>query len=275
MQFGIIPQFKKHFAGVKGTYRSFTSTHHPLFSYEKQSVSHESFTTIDIWSRWLINDRIQIFTLFPLHHIEKQEDDVISRNSGIGDISMTVMYSLLDNKKNTTGTITHQLQVGGGIKLPTGQDDKITIASDEWVPGFQLGTGTLDFTANINYIIRYNKSGVMSEVGYRWNPLNKKHNFEFGDRLSSALKYFYVFNWHGNTWMPSAGLTNDFARKDFHEGELLDLSGGNALFGHLGVDFFSSKVNGGLFVQPAMYNNVASGNLVPHTRYGAHINLFF
>ncbi len=274
MQFGIIPQFKKHFAGVKGTYRSFTSTHHPLFSHEKQSISQESFMTIDIWSRWLINDRIQIFALFPLHHIEKQEDAVISRNSGIGDISMSVLYSILDNKKNSTGNIIHQLQIGGGIKLPTGHNNKI-VANDDWVPGFQLGTGTLDFTANINYIIRFKKSGIMSELGYRWNQLNKKHNFEFGDRLSSSLKYFYVFNWKGKTWMPSAGLTHDFASQDFHEGDALLLSGGNALFGHVGMDFFSPLVNGGFFVQPAVYNNVASGNLVPHTRYGAHINLFF
>ena len=47
-QFGILPQFQKHFAGIRYGYRSFKSVHPPVFSTDTEKISCEYFHTTDL-----------------------------------------------------------------------------------------------------------------------------------------------------------------------------------------------------------------------------------
>jgi hypothetical protein len=273
-QFGILPQFQKHFVGIRYNYRSFQSVHPPLFSTDTEKVSREYFHTTDIWGRYILSDRVQLFGFVPLHHITKEEDNTSLTQKGLGDITIMGMYAIINQRTSDSGRWIHHLQAGGGVKLPTGAHDYYT-GENEWIPGIQKGSGTTDFMLNANYLLRFNEVGLSAEVGWRVNGHNRKQDFKYGHRWTTGLRSFYIFRMGESSLMPSLGGMLEQSGRDYHEGASVDLSGGSGFFGHVGVDFFSSRFTAGFSVQPAISQNVADGNLTAGTRFNAQFAVLF
>ncbi|MBK9734840.1 MAG: hypothetical protein IPO92_07690 [Saprospiraceae bacterium] len=273
-QFGILPQFQKHFVGIRYNYRSFQSVHPPLFSTDTEKVSREYFHTTDIWGRYILSDRVQLFGFVPLHHITKEEDNTTLTQKGLGDITIMGMYAIINQRTSDNGRWIHHLQAGGGIKLPTGAHDYYT-GENEWIPGIQKGTGTIDFMLNTNYLLRYDEIGLSAEVGWRVNGHNTMQDFRYGQRLTTGIRSFYILHAGKNSFMPSLGCVLEQSGKDDHEGTTVDLSGGSAFFGHVGLDFFSNGFTAGFSIQPSVIQNVANGNLTSGTRFNAQFAVLF
>ena len=273
-QFGILPQFQKHFLGVRYSYRSFQSVHPPLFSTDTEKISRENFNTAELWGRYVIGKRVQLFGFVPLHHISKNEDNTSLTQGGLGDITFMGMYAIINQRTSEDGQWIHHLQAGGGIKLPTGAHDYYTI-ENEWIPGIQKGTGTTDFMLNANYLLRFNEVGLSAEVGWRVNGHNSKQDFKYGHRWTTGLRSFYIFRMGESSLMPSLGGMLEQSGRDNHEGAPVDLSGGYSIFIHAGLDFFSSRFTAGFSVQPTISQNVADGNLTTGTRINAQFAVLF
>ncbi len=273
-QFGILPQFNKHFVGIKYGYRTFTSMHPPLFSTDTASKSKESFSTFDVWGRFVIADRLQIFGFIPYQHITKVESGSGLVRSGFGDVSAIALYAVINQKKSAALPLYQNLQIGGGLKLPTGSNNFLT-PDQEWIPGIQMGTASTDMLFNVSYLIRYNEIGASAECNARINGKNTGRDFKYGDRITSSIRIFYLKRLKENSILPSLGLMVENSQKDYHEGATVDLSGGTNVFGHLGLDFFSPSFTFGVQIQPAVFQHVAGGNLTSGTRIGAQFSVLF
>lgn len=273
-QFGILPQFQKHFAGLRYSYRSFKSVHPPLFSTDVEKVSREYFHTTDLWGRYILGSRIQLFGFIPYHHITKNENGTSLTQHGLGDITVLGMYALINQKKSDDGQWTNHLQIGGGIKLPTGASDYYTV-ENEWIPGIQHGTGTIDFILNTNYLMRFNNLGLSAESSWRINGRNDQQDFQYGQRFTSGIRGFYVIHIGDKSLMPSIGSSLELSARDYHEGANVDLSGGYGLYGHVGLDIFSNGFTAGLSLQPVISQNVANGNLTAGSRINAQFAVLF
>lgn len=273
-QFGILPLFQKHFVGIRYKYNSFRSTHPPLFSNETVTFSNEYFSTIDIWARYNLGQRWQVFGYLPYQYSKKVEDGVSSSNDGIGDLTLLAMYNLINQKRSEDRHWVQNLQIGGGLKLPTGNNDFLD-QNNDWIPGIQTGTGSVDLLVNANYVIRFDAVGLSLEASYRHNTKDKDHDFKYGDRWVSGLRGFYIFTFGSSSIMPSFGASLDYAKRDFHEGAWVDLSGGYFVSGQIGIDYFIKNVMFGIQYAPVIQQDVAFGNLKANPKFHVQCALSF
>ena len=86
--------------------------------------------------------------------------------SGLGDIVLSGFYNLMDERKGGLG-----LDVGAKVKLPTADDQK------------GLGTGELDYAAQLDFFKPFDATTLFGSVGYR----------VYGDPAGTTLKdVFYT-----------------------------------------------------------------------------------
>ncbi len=138
---------------------------------------------------------------------------------GIGDMRIAAYYWLLDPVKNTRGNI----QVGLGIKLPTGQDDY----EDYWYnvgPGgtkelrpvdqsIQLGDGGTGFTAEVNTFYNIaNRFGVYGNAYYLSNPREQNGVRTYRETLSPTLANEAIMS-VPDQYMARAGFSYAFGGK--------------------------------------------------------------
>ena len=265
LQFGILPQFQKHFLGVRYGTKSFQTLHPPVFSTDKLTTSNEHFQNLDLWGRIVLSERIQMFGFIPYNSVVKKENGEIFKQNGLGDVSIIAMYAIINQRKSSSLPIIQNLQVGGGIKLPTGSHDVIT-SDGTYIPGAQLGSGSVDILANLNYIIKYQDFGLSIESSYRYNLTNNL-NFRFGNRFTNAAKLFYKIDFSKVVLMPNIGFNIEKSFQDNHEGLNLDLSGGEGFYGQVGIDIFTPNMTFGIQFQPVIYENIADGNITSKNRF--------
>src|SRR5690606_7301085 len=114
---GILPQFQKNFVGVRyhnKTYRSHLGMEHAAM------YSNEHFQSVELWARFYPAKRVQVFAFLPYKINERTEGSDVLRLRGIGDASVSVNYSLINTYDSALATLRHNLMIGGGVKLPTG-----------------------------------------------------------------------------------------------------------------------------------------------------------
>jgi hypothetical protein len=233
--FGILPQFHKNFAGLYYYYRNFQSIQ-SFTGTELHKSSSETFQTIEFRTRLNLTKKIQLFVLAPINSNGQIENDLTTTFNGLGDITTFANYSLYNNGDIALNKWKHNLQLGGGIKLPTGSYNHKN--SENIInPNIQLGTGSIDPLIDAIYTVRYKKWGLNNNVFYRFNNLNS-NQFAFGNRLTISSNFFYWANIKGYSLLPSVGINFDNAEKDVHNSFLVSQSGGKSLFSTLGIDFY-------------------------------------
>ncbi|MFZ1704759.1 MAG: hypothetical protein WAT79_10470 [Saprospiraceae bacterium] len=270
---GILPRFHSQLVGLRYMQSGFQSTHPPLLSTDFGKNSRESFQTLELWGRFSFRERWQLFAFIPITNIQKSEDDQSVHNRGFGDMSLLFMGTIINNKNIGQSSWYHNLQVGGGIKLPTGKND--FIFNDVWIPGLQTGTASWDFFINVNYITKVNDWAVQLESSYRINQQNKNQNFIFGNRWNSSIRLMRNFIVNNSTILPVMGANVEFAFKDKHQNIYNDFSGGYSLFYQFGAEMWFDRMGVGLHGFIPTINNIASGNIVPTFKFNAHISYFF
>ena len=142
---GLFPYFKNHFFGVRYSYAQYNTS---LLNNPAQ-FSHNYYNTTEVWAGFNIGKRWQVLGFLP-YHFNVQNDDDLGRTtkSGLGDITILADYKVFDmhylNKESRS--ISQQVWIGGGIKVPTGSfnvnvNDSTTTLADI---NAQIGTGSVD-----------------------------------------------------------------------------------------------------------------------------------
>lgn len=268
-QFGIIPQFDRHLVGLRYSYRSFLADHG-----NNEDSPNEFFNTTEFVSRYVVADDWQVFVSVPYQWSSKQETYGLFETSGLGDITVSAMYSIFKQKMSKNEKWIHNLQVGAGLKLPTGSHSYVN-EYQEWYPGLQNGTGCKDLMLNANYIVRQGKLGLATELSYRVNGLNKERDFRFGNRASVSANLFYVHSLDQLSIMPTFGVALEHAVQDEYQNEQVDFSGGHTTSMNIGVQVFTNNLSIGVSAHPVISQNVGDGFIQAKSRVSATMNFFF
>jgi hypothetical protein len=268
--FGILPWYQNHFVGIRYQYKTFTSHHLPLFDGDNAPITHETFTTTELWGRFNLNKKFQLFAFIPFNNYKQTGEGADKHVSGLGDVNLMLAYQLVNTGEERRNW-KQLLQVAGGVKLPTGSFTKAE-ETDPLNINLQPGTGSIDVPVSILYTLRYKKTGISAEGNYRYNNANKD-GYIFGDRLGSSVKLFQWANLgKQNSLLPNAGITYEKSFEDFDGVEKNEYSGGHMLSASAGVDAYIKKIVVGVQFQQPLTQHLGSGRIDAHSRISATLS---
>lgn len=269
--FGILPQFKRHFVGMRYQYSHAVSMHPGLDGFNLGS--EEFFRTYEAWGRYVVSRRIHLFAFVPVNQFSQMENEKEVTTKGLGDISVMANYILLNTGDSSTMKWRHALQIGGGIKLPTG---KSTILSEGLLlhQNIQPGTGSFDIPVSLVYTLRYQQLGLNTELGYRFNTGNNI-GFRYGNRFQTSCRLFYWQKAGKISFLPQAGLTFEKADVDYKNNEVLEYTGGSSLMANVGIDIYYNRFSLGAGFQKPVYQHMGDGNIQSKSRFNTQLIYLF
>lgn len=270
---GVLPDLSTNFIGLQYQYRSFTSLRPANFDYkgEGASTSHEYYNTALLWGRFYISPKVHLFVFIPIVANSKLEDGQRSNNQGIGDVSALANVMLV-NKTVTTGW-QHTLQVGGGIKAPTGkyQSQQDVSLTDQVIPNMQPGTGSWDLVFNANYTLRKGNYGINTEASYNANTPNSQQ-YKYGNHFNSGVNGVYWLQHHKWTLMPEVGLRYEQTGMDYDnysQGWIDTYTGGNFMFATAGAYVYYKKIGLHAMYSIPVAQHYATGLVTAHNQVEA------
>ena len=240
-QIGILPNFSKGFLG----YRYAASRYSSTLSSDATQYSHDYYKTMELWGGYNIK-KIQLMAFMPYVFSKKVSDDGTTTSNGLGDLMLLANYkvfssiTLLQNEKTT---VRNEIYLGGGIKLPTG-NNQVDISNPDFNIGdfnSQAGTGSVDYLLNITHNILWTNNGIVTNAAYRINTANKD-NYRFGNRSYINTAYFYGFTKGSIKIKPSIGVNFQSNAINYYEGVKVDGSNGYNFNTTVGVNVLRNKI---------------------------------
>ncbi len=273
--YGILPQFQKHFIGVRWTGSSSSASHIPSYIADEIYTPPTRITlhSAELWGRFYLAKRLQLFVFIPFNVLTEKENNVATTIFGLSDATLMANYAIINTGDSLMKKLKHTVLLGGGVKFPTGKFRSIDDGSAA-NPNMQTGTGSFDFIVNGVYTMRYKKAGINTEASYRFNTANRD-NYRFGNRLNLTFKTFLWLKAKNFSFLPNAGLSFENAQKNTRKNSEKYYTGGNALYATAGMETYFKKFNLGFsFQQPVAYN-LAEGLIKPAQRYTVNLTFMF
>ncbi|WP_051633308.1 hypothetical protein [Thermonema rossianum] len=274
--FGIMPQFHRHFVGLRYRQAGFRS--HVNSDYLR---TQEQFHIAEIWGRFYVHPRVQVMVFVPygLHTREVESSRSQSSLQGMGDAMVMGMYRVWDTAQDTTRVRSwkHAFWLGGGVKTPTGvYDSQGDLYNDPAAnPNFQIGTGSWDFLLSALYTFRFTRWGISSQWSYKHNTANRDH-YRFGHRLTQNTEFFYIHQLRRFGIMPHAGIYSEWIQKDENSRKVMESTGGYSHNAVAGLDlFFKQKVQVGFLVQSPIDQKLSAGEVLAQNRYQLQVGILF
>lgn len=273
--FGILPQFHRHFVGLRWSEQSFISAHSLIAVREGRFESEEWFRSVDLLGRFYVAPRIQLMVLTPYHEFRRRESGVETRTKGLGDVSVMASYVLLDTGDSLHRRWKHTLTFGGGAKIPTGRSNLTDAEGKTLHPNLQPGSGTVDFMLSAAYTIRRGPWGLTADVLGRLNTANHRQDYQFGNRVSGSAKVFYWKNIRKLVLLPNAGVFADAADANTGASNVTEGTGGSVALATFGLDMYAGHISAGFTFQQPVSQNLGGGKVKAHARWMATLNYIF
>ncbi len=258
---GLLPDFKKKFAGIRYQYSSLKN-HLGAGGNPTYLTATERFSTVELWGAANIGKKFRVSLFAPYHFISRENQEGRMQTNGIGDITAVGFYKVFAKEKQFARNIlAHTLWLGAGIKLPSGsynpEDKNIQEAG---VNTFQLGTGSTDFSLHLTYDIRLDRTGLNINTGYKINTTNR-YQYQYGDKLTvNSLFYYQLTPGKKIELTPNAGVLYERAGKDLKTADIsVWETGGHSLMGVVGVEVKAGGLNMGLNFQSPVSQNLGEG----------------
>lgn len=272
---GVLPQFHKHYIGLRWRFSSFQSElgHDgiPLGTFSK-----EYYHSLELTGRFYLHRRVQLLAFVPLSYHLRTEPTATNQLIGLGDLSVLVLYNIYNTSFLAEKDIKHNLLIGGGVKAPTGSFERKDSQGELFTPSFQLGTGSVDFLLTSIYTLRYKRWGVNVNATYKIN-LPNKDTYQFGNQLTASATAFFLHKIKNKEWglMPTLGLLLEHANYNLKNGYKRINTGGSQLVATIGLDIFYKKIQLGLSYQQPTWQNLSDGMVTAGPRFMANINYLF
>jgi len=268
---GVLPEFRKYIFGVRYRYSSLQS-HVGVGGTTTYLTTNEYYKTAELWGGFYVGKKLRLLTSIPCNFNERNNQGVSNFKNGLGDITAIAYFELL-NKKTTFNNklVINSLWLGGGLKLPSGvynPVDKGNINSNNL---FQLGTGSVDFSINVMYDLRYQDVGLNVSANYKINTPNK-YQYVYGNKLTVSSQLYYKFKIANQlSIVPNAGMLYEKAQQDYDNKNLVDVSGGSVTLGSFGLETGYKKIALGINFQVPTQQNLANGIVKANNRTMLHI----
>lgn len=235
---GLLSNNKNHFVGIRSGMRWFESSPTPD-DHGYLGVSHQQFTTTELFGRWRVSKRFQLLGFVPYVFNSKMED-VRTNIAGLGDVIVMGNGIFLDNTDKKDATFQHIGTLGLGVKAPTGTYFKLGFDEVNMLPG----TGSWDGILNASYLIQKDDFGLQNESSFTYKTENK-YTYRFGNSLSYSGLFFY--RWKLNEKMqiiPQLGISVAHNWKDRKNGELSEdtFNGGNLVSAQLNLRMIINQI---------------------------------
>ncbi len=250
-----IRYFNQHYKSSDGLY-----SNSPWYS--------ESFNTVQVWARIPVYKNIQISALLPYHFHSRETATGNQEINGIGDITVLAMYRLYQTHKDST-LLVHTLQVGGGVKAPTGKFDQANAGNVN--PSFQVGTGSWDYLLATEYIVKRKRFGLNTMLNYVFKTENDKQ-YRFGNQFNYSSTFFYVYDKKKFSVAPQVGIAGEVYGSNHQYSEVVRKTSGDIFFGKLGVEMGKKKFSCGANVMLPINQNLASGRVEANYRWSVNLN---
>lgn len=270
--FGLLPQSHKSLVGVR--YQRLNFVTHPD---SKVLRTEENFNVSEIYGRFFPFKRVQVMAFIPYRIDRQVTSGNVKKQNGLGDVTVLANYNVLNTlmDKDNSGSFTHTLLVGGGIKVPTGkfkfdENNPLQVAN----ANFQLGTGSTDFILNAFYTVNKGDWGLATNVSRKFNTTNSQ-DYKFGNQLFGTVDLYRSFRIGSISLTPSLGIYAEKADHGTQHGKVLDLTGGSLLNGTAGLTLFSNRWTAGVNVQKPLAQNSSSGHVVTKERVLIQLGFLF
>lgn len=265
---GLLPQFNKHFVGLRYQFSSFKT----IMREDESEFSNDLFQSVELWGGINVGKRWQLQAIVPVNFIHQSSDDGTVNNNGIGDIAVIGNYKVLDKTSATQSKklIAQQLWIGGGIKLATGKF-KIDPADEALVAlaNTQTGSASTDFLLNALYNISINKFGINTSARYKINSANDD-KYHFGNKLSFNSLAYYSFG-SKTIITPNAGFTYEHNSVSKFENAKIEHTGGYFWGTAAGVEVGFNKITFGCNAQLPLSQNFAHNQTKTKVKGMVHI----
>jgi hypothetical protein len=263
---GFSSMLNTNFIGVRYMYQSYT-TKEGVFN--NSPWIDEQFNTIQIWSRIPITKRIQLTALLPYHNNSRELVVGKENIAGLGDFTVMGMYNLIQPKMDSTSHYSHKLQLGGGVKAPTG---KYNVANNGTLnPSFQLGTGSWDYLLVSEYVVKRKQLGLNTAMSYTFKTENQKQ-YQFGNQFNYGSTLFYLLDFNKVKVAPQLGLAGEvYASNKQVKQEVIGTKGA-VLFSKFGLELGKDKWSFGLNAMLPIQQNLTGGNVKSNYRLSINLN---
>lgn len=273
---GILPEFSKKIFGFRYRY-NLLRTHIGAGGATTYLTTRETYTTAELWGGWNIGKKFRVMASLPYSINDKETQTASVSKNGIGDVSVSGYYQLINSKKNISNKLLVQsLWLGAGIKLPTGKYEAADKnANNQTANLFQLGTASTDFSVNAMYDIRLQDAGVNVAASYKMNTTNK-YDYRYGNKASINGQAYYKFRIKNKVMLaPNAGALYESGHTDFDKGFAVALSGGNVVMGTAGMEVSFKKITTGFNFQTPLSQSLAAGFVKAGNRGMLHVSFMF
>jgi hypothetical protein len=257
-----LPEFQKHFVGIRYQFQGFRSLPHEDHAHDLPTT--ERFNTLQAYGRLVIHQRLHLLAFVPYRINQRNTETDALHLNGLGDISFQLQYLILNNY-GSGSTLQNALQLGAGLKLPSGKFD----ALDKGLMihnNMQLGSGSVDFSANVIHTLRMKAWGLNTSCMYN-RPGENVYQFRFGHQLNVNTRAFYLFTFKEMTLMPQLGCMYDLAGADYLKNESHTHTGGQQWSLHAGADCYFKSYALGFQATRAIKENLAEGHITSLTRF--------
>jgi hypothetical protein len=272
--FGILPLYNKNFIGLRWSQAKFYSYIAPTQNMSSQ-YSNDRYNKMELWGRFYVTKRIQLFAFVPYVYNQMNGSDQNVSALGLGDINIMTNFVIV-NTSEVQSDFQHMLIGGGGAKLPTGKFS-LTDRGKIINRNFQAGTGSLDFNFNAVYTLRYKKTGVNVESGYKINTRNRD-GYLFGNQYRASAQAFFWYKSGVFSFLPHGGINYERAARH-KDGEIVQVNtGGSAWLASGGLDVYIRRITLGINYQKPVsqhYNSDASAEITSKARWTTSVTFNF
>ncbi len=255
-----------NFIGVRYLKQSYTSRD-GIFA--NSPWVDENFNTIQIWTKIPVTDKIQVSALIPYHFHDRERSAGIESIKGLGDITILALYSIYETQKEEV-IFTHKLQLGGGVKLPSGKFDERNIGGSV-NQSFQVGTGSWDYLLVSEYVIKNKNLGLSNLLNYTLKTENQKQ-YQFGDQFNYSSMLFYLIDYSKVKLVPQLGLAGEVYAANKQHAEKLPDTSGDVLFTKFGIEVGKGNFSLGINAMVPINQHLSNSKIEANHRWSVNLN---
>lgn len=195
---GLLPNNQYHFVGIRNRFSKYHSFHKLVLSNDHLRSSQHFFQS-SIEGRWQAFNDLDFYGTIPYVYNWQNFNGTTIQEQGIGDLSLQSNYRIINKKDSILG---HQLRIGIGVKLPTGNYSRTALKTSNLFPG----TGSVDGIFSSAYVFSKATWGILQENTFILKSTNLV-KYKYGNSFSTMSAVFLKRKKGENTvFIPHLGI---------------------------------------------------------------------